>query len=156
MRQEGTKIFPQEAPLMHRFVPLLCMLIMANACIGSRHSVKLNQLDHAASMTAQIYGSDGKIRTDGVGLEVIGDIEISQRYWSLVYSYVSLGETTEQLKNFNNVVRTRGGQGVINFEVENGGCDLNNFAYVAVPAVLPFMPGCSMIIMRGKIVREVP
>jgi hypothetical protein len=123
-------------------------------CIGNRQTVKLNELNYAVSMTPVIYGSDGVPKAEGVGLEVIGDIEVSRRYWSLVYSLVPLGDTKLQLQNFNNVITARGAQGVINFEIENEGCDLNNFAYVVVPAVLPFFPGCSKITMRGRLVRE--
>ncbi len=136
---------------------LFAVLVAALAgmhCIGNRQTVKLNELNYAVSMTPVIYGSDGVPKAEGVGLEVIGDIEVSHRYWSLVYSFVPLGDTKKQLQNFNNVITARGAQGVINFEIENEGCDLNNFAYVVVPAVLPFFPGCSKITMRGRLVRE--
>lgn len=134
---------------------LCCTLAALAACIGNRQTVKLNELKYAVSMTPTIYGNDGAIRADGVGLEVIGDIEVAHNYWSLVYSFVPLGDSTEQVRNFNNLVAKRGGHGVINFEIENEGCALNNFAYVVVPAVLPFFPGCSKITMRGKLVRQV-
>lgn len=141
---------------MKSFFAVSVLLLFATAgCIGNRQTVKLNELNYAVSMTPTIYGKDGAIRADGVGLEVIGDIEVSHRYWSLVYSFVPLGDTTQQVRNFNNVVNARGGHGVINFEIENEGCDLNNFAYIVAPAVLPFFPGCSKITMRGKIVKQV-
>lgn len=134
---------------------VLLLVSLCVGCIGSRHTVKLADMDYAVSMTPTIYGNDGAIRADGVGLEVIGDIEVSERYWSLVYSFVPLGDTKKQIANFNRVVTSRGGHGVINFEIENEGCDMNNFAYIVAPAVLPFFPGCSKITMRGKIIRQV-
>lgn len=132
--------------------PVLALVI---GCVGNRHTVKLSDLTHAVSMTPQIYGSDGKIKADGVGLEVLGDIEVSHRYWSLVYSFVPVGDAKAQVKEFDALIAARGGQGVINFQVENGGCDINNAAFLIAPAVLPFFPGCSNITFRGKIVREV-
>ena len=141
---------------MKRVLAVIVLSVLLSAgCIGNRQTVKLNELNYAVSMTPTIYGKDGAIRADGVGLEVIGDIEVSHRYWSLVYSFVPLGDTTQQVRNFNNVVNARGGHGVINFEIENEGCDLNNFAYIVAPAVLPFFPGCSKITMRGKIVKQI-
>ena len=107
-------------------------------------------------MTPQIYGSDGRVKAENIGLEIIGDIEVTHRYWSLVYSFVPLGDTTQQMRTFNQTIAARGGQAVINFSVENEGCDMNNFAYLVAPAVLPFFPGCSKITLRGKIVRESP
>lgn len=136
-------------------VLMLCLAALALHCVGNRHTVKMGELNHAVSMTPQIYGSDGKIKADGVGLEILGDIEVAHRYWSLVYSFVPIGDTRKQLADFDAEIRNRGGQGVINFEIENSGCDMNNFAYIIAPAVLPFFPGCSKITMRGKIVREV-
>ena len=135
--------------------PLLSILLIAN-CIGSRHTVKFSEMNYAVSMTPVIYGSDGRVKADGVGLEVIGDIEVTRRYWSLVYSFVPIGETGQQVRDFNNAIAARGAHGVINFSVENEGCDMNNFAYLVAPAVLPFFPGCSKITLRGKIVRESP
>jgi hypothetical protein len=141
---------------MRSLITILCVLIFAGfGCIGNRQTVKLNELEYAVSMTPTIYGNDGGIRADGVGLQVVGDIEVSRRYWSLVYSFVPLGDTKQQLQDFNRTIAARGGHGVINFEIENEGCDLNNFAYVVVPAVLPFFPGCSKITLRGKIVKQV-
>ncbi len=137
-------------------IVILCAVISGGfGCVGNRQTVKLNGLDYAVSMTPTIYGNDGGIRADGVGLQVVGDIEVSHRYWSLVYSFVPLGDTKQQIQNFNRIIESRGGHGVINFEIENEGCDMNNFAYVIVPAVLPFFPGCSKITLRGKIVKQV-
>lgn len=136
-------------------VILVLVLGLASACIGNRQTVKMSALTHAVSMTPQIYGSDGKIKADGVGLEVLGDIEISHRYWSLVYSFVPVGDTNAQVREFDALIAARGGQGVINFQVENGGCDINNAAFLIAPAVLPFFPGCSNVTFRGKLVREV-
>lgn len=141
---------------MTRCLPFfICLFLSFTACIGNRQTVKLNDLNYAVSMTPTIYGNDGRIRADGVGLEVIGDIEVAHNYWSMVYSFVPLGDTSQQIKNFNAVIAARGGHGVINFEIENEGCGLNNFAYLIGPAVLPFFPGCSKITLRGKIVRQV-
>jgi hypothetical protein len=114
----------------------------------------MNEMSYAVSMTPQIYGSDGKIKADGAGVDVIGDIEVTRRYWSLVYSFVPIGDTKKQVQDFNQVIAARGAHGVINFEIENEGCDMNNFAYLIAPAVLPFFPGCSKITFRGKLVRE--
>lgn len=139
---------------MKSYSVILIAGLLGLNCIGNRQTVKLNELNYAVSMTPVIYGSDGVPKAEGVGLEIMGDIEVSHRYWSLVYSFVPLGDTKQQLQNFNNVITARGAQGVINFEIENEGCDLNNFAYVVVPAVLPFFPGCSKITMRGRLVRE--
>ena len=50
----------------------LCVFLCA-ACIGNRQTVKLNELKYAVSMTPTIYGNDGAIRADGVGLEVGAD-----------------------------------------------------------------------------------
>lgn len=141
---------------MRKLLPLiLTPAILAAACIGNRHTVKMSDLSHAVSMTPQIYGSDGKIKADGVGLEILGDIEVSHRYWSLVYSFVPLGDSKAQVMEFDALIAARGGQGVINFQIENGGCDINNAAFLIAPAVLPFFPGCSNITFRGKVVREV-
>lgn len=130
------------------------LIFLVLNCAGSRHTVSLNDMDYAVSMTPQIYGSDGKIKANGAGVDIIGDIEVTRRYWSLVYSFVPIGDTKKQVADFNQVIAARGGHGVVNFEVENEGCDMNNFAYVVAPAVLPFFPGCSKITFRGKIVRE--
>jgi hypothetical protein len=62
-------------------------------CAGSRHTVSLNDMDYAVSMSPQIYGSDGKIKANGAGVDIIGDIEVTRRYWSLVYSFVPIGDT---------------------------------------------------------------
>ena len=68
-------------------------------------------------MTPVIYGSDGRVKADGVGLEVIGDIEVTRRYWSLVYSFVPIGET---------------GQGVVACDVDDFGFDALAFGDVLV------------------------
>jgi hypothetical protein len=52
--------------------------------------------------------------------------------------------------DFNQVIAARGGHGVVNFEVENEGCDMNNFAYVVAPAVLPFFPRVQQNHIQGK------
>lgn len=137
-------------------VLVIIATVLAVNCIGSRHKIKTDDLSYAVSMTPQIYGSDGRVKAENIGLEIIGDIEVTHRYWSLVYSFVPLGETTQQMRAFNQTIAARGGQAVINFSVENEGCDMNNFAYLVAPAVLPFFPGCSKITLRGKIVRESP
>ncbi len=137
-----------------RLALLSLMIFLTLQCAGSRHTVSLNDMAYAVSMTPQIYGSDGRIKADGAGVDVIGDIEVTRRYWSLVYSFVPLGDTKKQVYDFNQVIAARGAHGVINFEVENEGCDLNNFAYLIAPAVLPFFPGCSKITFRGKLVRQ--
>lgn len=137
-----------------RNVSLVILILLALNCAGSRHTVSLNDMAYAVSMTPQIYGSDGKIKANGAGVDVIGDIEVTRRYWSLVYSFVPIGDTRKQVSDFNQVIAARGAHGVINFEIENEGCDMNNFAYLVAPAVLPFFPGCSKITFRGKLVRE--
>lgn len=133
---------------------LLFISLITIHCVGNRQTVKMTELDYAVSMTPQIYGSDGKIKADGVGIEVLGDIEVAHTYWSLVYSFVPLGDGKKHLQEFNQTIAARGAQGVINFEIENEGCGMNNFAYLVGPAVLPFFPGCSKITFRGKLVRE--
>lgn len=137
-----------------RYMSWVILIFLVLNCAGSRHTVSLNDMDYAVSMTPQIYGSDGKIKANGAGVDIIGDIEVTRRYWSLVYSFVPIGDTKKQVADFNQVIAARGGHGVVNFEVENEGCDMNNFAYIIAPAVLPFFPGCSKITFRGKIVRE--
>lgn len=134
---------------------ILLSLAVMTGCVGNRHTAKMSDLKHAVSMTPQIYGSDGRIKADGVGLEVLGDIEVTHRYWSLVYSFVPLGDAKGHIAEFDAQIEARGGQGAINFEIENGGCDINNAAMLIAPAVLPFFPGCSSITFRGKVVREV-
>lgn len=124
------------------------------ACIGSRHKVRFDELQYPVSMTGQIYGSDKRTKAEGAGLSTVGDIEVTKRYWSLVYSFVPLGDTTEQVREFNSIIAARGAQGVIHFEIENEGCDMNNMALLVAPALLPFFPGCSKITLRGKLVRE--
>ncbi|AFM11013.1 hypothetical protein [Turneriella parva] len=137
-----------------RNVSWVILILLVLHCAGSRHTVSLNDMQYAVSMSPQIYGSDGKIKANGAGVDIIGDIEVTRRYWSLVYSFVPIGDTKKQVADFNQVIATRGAHGVVNFEIENEGCDMNNFAYVIAPAVLPFFPGCSKITFRGKLVRE--
>lgn len=139
---------------MRIFVCTLFALIAFNRCIGSRHTVKMDEMNYAVSMTPIIYGSDGNMRSEGFGLDKLADIEVTHRYWSLLYSFVPFGDTTAQVRKFNAAIARHGGQGVINFSVENEGCEPNNFAYLVVPAVIPFFPGCSKVTMRGRVVRE--
>jgi len=134
---------------------LWLILPLLVCCVGNRQTVRLGDLDYATSMTPQIYGTDGKIKADGAGLEVIGDIEVEHTYWSLVYSYVPVGNSRKHIQDFNQTIAAKGAHGVINFQIENEGCGVNNFAYLIGPAVLPFFPGCSKITMRGKLVRQV-
>jgi len=137
-----------------RFFSFALGLVFLQACIGSRHTVKFQELEYPVSMTGQLYGSDKRIKAAGAGLDVIGEIEVTRRYWSLLYSFVPLADPAQQVREFNQVIAARGAQGVIHFEIENEGCDMNNFALLVAPAVLPFFPGCSKITLRGKLVRE--
>lgn len=139
---------------MIRAVSIALIFALSQACIGSRHTVKFQELEYPVSMSGQLYGSEKRIKADGAGLDVIGDVEVTRRYWSLVYSFVPLGDTTQQVRELNRVIAVRGAQGVVHFEIENEGCEMNNFALLVAPAVLPFFPGCSKITLRGKLVRE--
>ncbi len=139
---------------MIRLPALVLALVLLQACIGSRHTVKFQELEYPVSMSGQLYGSDRRIKAAGAGLDVIGDVEVTRRYWSLLYSFVPLGDTAQQVRDLNRMIAARGAQGVIQFEIENEGCDMNNFALLIAPAVLPFFPGCSKITLRGRLVRE--
>ncbi|HMV36776.1 MAG TPA: hypothetical protein PKM44_07815 [Turneriella sp.] len=139
---------------MIRLVSFALVLVLLQACVGSRHTVKFQELEYPVSMSGQLYGSDKRMKADGAGLDIIGDVEVTRRYWSLLYSFAPLGDTTQQVRDLNRVIAARGAQGVVHFEIENEGCDMNNFALLVAPAVLPFFPGCSKITLRGKLVRE--
>lgn len=134
---------------MRSLASVLAIALMTIACAGSKGTLRMEKLDYPVSSSGYIYNKDLQPIRIGKGLTKVSSLESSQRFWSILYAQVPLSSDDALFGDFNAQIKETQGIGVVNFEIENSACALNQFYILTI---LPFWPGCTVVRFRGEAV----
>lgn len=125
--------------------------VSTSGCIaGGRTSVSFDATAYPVSMSPTVFGSDGEVLAPEAA-EVVGDLEVDLRAWSMLWGAVSLKRVRDVSEAINAQIQRAGGQAAVNVRIQARQCGGN---YVVPLTLLPFYPGCAKIKITGDVIRE--
>lgn len=125
------------------------LALFANACAGGRTNIVAPDARYPVSMTAAVRDTDGTLVSKDRKV-LVGRMEDERRSWGMVYSAVKLNPKQDISQLVNRQVRASGGDAVVNLQVASSHCGWN---FVPLLNLLPVWPGCTIVHLRGDIVR---
>jgi len=126
---------------------LLVVIVSQWSCSGARLTLKAKNLEYPVSMTKGTLNKNLDLTTESKGFKVIDDFSFSvsrvTTAWSLLsFGFFSFGETEDISNKINEIVKAKGGDGVIELKVnKNPTTTLVNFVSGTVSGLFGTLGG---------------
>ena len=129
-------------------VTLQSAIFAMENCAGGRATIRFEKLEYPVSTSAYVTAGNQSIVRDE-RTPVKAEFAISQRFWGILYSIVSLSDGDDLVRRMNDEIRRSGGAAVTNLKIESEACAINS---VIILSILPVFPGCTIVTIKGEIV----
>ncbi|HSO34737.1 MAG TPA: hypothetical protein VLT33_19520 [Labilithrix sp.] len=133
-------------------VVLIGFVAPGTGCAGARTTVAADKAEYPISLSRAVRDPDGEIVSNERAVKV-APFRATSTAWGIFYSLLRINPRTDISEAVNAQVAAAGGQAVVNLRVMAGHCAMNT---VAVLVSLPFLPGCTKVVVEGDIIRLVP
>jgi hypothetical protein len=130
-------------------VVLAALVATGTGCAGARTTVVADQAAYPISLSRAVRDADGEIVANE-RTEKIAAFHTTSRAWGIFYSLLRFNPHTDISEAINTQVAAARGQAVVNLRVMAGHCSMNT---VAVVVGIPFLPGCTNVVVEGDIIR---
>ncbi len=101
----------------------MSLLITQIGCASGSIKLKANNLDYPVSMSKGMFDENLDVKTENRGLKVIDDFSFTVTrtglFWGLFnFSFSKTGSTEDISQKLNNIVKEKGGDGIIDLQIK--------------------------------------